>query len=68
VPPSPKGRLPFGLPDNPPFVFFAFGEKSTFPSGKAERNGQDRSPHLSLRGRKPVAIRKKNTDSSLRSE
>jgi len=34
----------------------------------ALRNGQDRSLRLSLRGRKPVAIRKNIADSSLRSE
>ena len=38
-----KGRLTLRVLGYPSSVFSAKGRKSTFPSGKAKRNGQDRS-------------------------
>ena len=62
----PFGKAALRVIGCPSSVFSAKGRKSTFPQGKANpsgclvlRNGQDRSLHSSLRGRKPVAIRKK---------
>ena len=59
--PPPQAAVPLPLREGcpPGYLFAAGASPRPTVNWSLLRNGQDRSLHLSLRGRKPVAIRKK---------